>query len=150
MFLDGATNHLPMHGAGLNIAPGFADTQKNLAARHLQFKKLVAAFLATTRADFPNANVGIQYSPGFLLQVEAILNRNRVPTHHTPRVFTVNFDAGRNHASLVVDRKQLHIGLVVAALHGGRRHLDLLYQPLLIGIHGVQAVHHVVLIHVRC
>jgi hypothetical protein len=41
MFLDGAADHLPMHGAGIDIAPGLADAQKHLAARHLQLKKLV-------------------------------------------------------------------------------------------------------------
>ncbi len=35
-----------------------------------------------------------------------------------------------------------------AALHGGRRHLDLLHQLALVGVHRVEAVDHVVLVHV--
>ena len=41
-------------------------------------------------------------------------------------------------------RDEPHIRLVVPALHGGRRHLNLLHQLPLVGIHRIELEHHVV------
>ena len=52
----------------------------------------------------------------------------------------------RDAAVAVVHLQELHVGAVESVLDLDAGHLDLLHQLALVGVHRVQAVHHVVLI----
>ena len=75
-----------MHGAGINITPGITDAQKYLAARHFQFKELIATFFSAAGTDFTDSNIRVQSPAG--LPPSLPLKDNQ------PLDFTVEMETG--------------------------------------------------------
>ena len=70
VLLDGAADHLALHGQRVHVAVGLAGPQVVLAAGKAQLHELVAL----RDADLADAAVAIDRPPGGLLQVVAVLH----------------------------------------------------------------------------
>ncbi|MBX3689169.1 hypothetical protein, partial [Dokdonella sp.] len=68
MFLDGALDHLALDGQRIDITPGLARCQVDLATRYPQFQRL----RTTSGTDLVDATVLVHCAPGFLLQIESV------------------------------------------------------------------------------
>lgn len=101
MFLDRAPDHFALDCRRIHIAPSLTGAQEDFAARHLQFHELVAL----GRADFTDADIGVQGATGFLLQIETVLNGNGIAPHHAGAVLPIHFNHRRNHTTLTADRE---------------------------------------------
>ena len=144
VFLDRAADHLALHGQRIHITVGLARLQEHFAAGVAQFHEL----FALGRIDITHPKIGIDRAAiGALLEVVAIADRHLNPLHASGGLF-IQLDLGADAAALVFHLHQAHERLVVRVLYRGRRHFDLLDQLALVGIHRIQAVHHVVLVHV--
>ena len=122
---------------------GLAQLQKHFAAGVTQFHEL----FALGRIDLAYPKIGIDRAAiGTLLEVVAIADRHFNPLHASGGM-SIQLNLGTDAAALVFHLHQTHERLVVRILYRGRGNLDLLDQFALIGIHGIQAEHHMVLVH---
>ena len=143
VLLDRAADHLALHGQRIHITVGLARLQKHLATGVAQLHER----FALGRIDLADAKIGIDRAAiGALLEVVAVADRHLNPLHTSGGLF-IQLDLGADAAALVLHLHQTNEGLVVRVLYRGRRHLDLLDQFALIGIDGIEAKYHVVLVH---
>ena len=142
MLVNGAADHQALQRVCVHIAHGLTGLEKCLAARQFHFEKLVVA----PGADFADPAIGVNGAPGQLFQIIAILDDGLLAADLLA-FQRVDLDARRDRPLAVACGDEAHIRLVVTALDFERRHLDLLDQLPLIGVHRVQPEHHVVLVH---
>ncbi len=143
VLVDGATDHLALHRQCVDVAPRLAGLEEPLVSGDAQLDVCAAA----TGPDLADAAVGVERSPGGLLEVVTVKHRH-LAAAYTGEGLQVHLDPGGDLAAAALRRDEAHVRLVVGVLHGGRRDLDLLHQALLVGVHGIEPVNHVVLVHV--
>ena len=142
VLVDRAAQHQALQRVRIHIAHRLAGLQKCFAAGQLHFQKLVVA----GGADLANPAIGVDGAFGQFLQVVAVLNDHFFAADLLALQY-VNFNARCDRPFAVARRNEADIGLVVAALDFQRSDLDLLDQLTLIGVHGIEAKHHMVLVH---
>ena len=142
VLLDGPPDHLALHGQGIHLAVGLPQGQVDLTAGVAQLHEL----FALGGADLADTEVAVHRPLGQLLEVVAVVDGQHLRLGASGRLH-VQLHLGRD-ALLVAHLQQPHVGLVEGVLDGGRCHLDLLDQLALVGVHGIEPVHHVVLVGV--
>ena len=144
VLLDRAADHLALHGQCIHIAPRLTRLQVMFAARHTQLHELVALLARGFRRC---GNWRRSARP-------VVCSRSSPSCTVTSRRWTpvsdshVQLDLGRDDPPLAAHGQQPDVGLVVGAFDGRGRDFDLLDQLALVGVHGVEAVDHVVLVGV--
>ncbi len=145
VLLDRAADHQPLERVGVHVADRLARSAASVLRRNCSVPDTSSPFAARCSAD---QAVGIHGAPGGLLQVVAGLHGDRFAADMPAPRCTSSSTLRRNAPRLLLVDSSLHVRLVVAALDLQRSHLDLLDQLALVGVHRVQAIDHVVLVHV--
>ena len=139
---DGTADHLALHGQGVHVPPGLAGLEKHFTAGYPQFNELVPFF----DPDFTDATIRIQSALGGLFQIVAILYAH-FPALHPAGGLNIQLDQGKNTPAFALNPDQANKGFVMGILHHRRVDLNLLNQPLFVGIHRVEPVDHVMFVH---
>ena len=145
VLLNRAANHEPLNRLAIDVGVRLTQAQVHRIARHGEREQ----FLALGGAHGIDSVVGVDRTPSGLLEVVTSSDHHFVTADPSTRRH-VELELRADHP-LAGDggRNEANVGLVVPALHGGGGHLDLLHELPLVGIHGIEPVQHVVLVHVR-
>ena len=141
VLLDGAVDHLALHSQRVHVAAGLARTEVFFAAWIAEFHELVVLGIPDV---MPDDVVPVNLPLGHFFELVERCHGDRLPGHAVCRGDVQLHLGSHDTFATRYRRDEPHIRLVVPALHGGRRHLDLLHQLPLVGIHRIELEHHVV------
>ena len=141
VLLDGPVNHLALHSEHVHVAVGLAWTEVLFATGIAEFHELVVLGIPNV---LPDDVVPVNLPLGHFFELVERCHRNRLPGDAVRGGDVQLHLRARDTPAAGYRRDEAHIRLVVSALHEGRRHLNLLHQLALVGVHHIELENHVV------